>query len=94
MLTPISFTPRALDEIKRLHTLLRIPNGYVVRVSVKKTDAEDASPFSIGFDVPDKNDLTFTTEGVVVHYHKLQGMQLAGTEIDFDADENGFIFRQ
>lgn len=94
VLTPIQLTPAAVDELKRLQALLKLPEDYVVRISVKKTTADGSCPFVIGFDAVDKNDLSLQMNGLNIHYHKLQGMQLAGTTIDFDTQEKGFIFRQ
>lgn len=94
MTSPIHITPPALEEVKRLFRLLKVPQGYVVRISIRKKLNEGEVPYTIGFDLPDKNDLNFELNELTFSYSKLQSMQLVGITIDFVEEERGFVFKQ
>lgn len=90
---PVTFSDRALREIKSTITSKKIPSGYGVRVGVRGGGCAGAS-YILGFDTRNEKDLAFEIQGLPVYVEKKDVMYLVGMEVDFyeGNDARGFTF--
>lgn len=91
--TPISFTPSATAEIKRLMAEEGFDNTQKLRVGVKGGGCSGMT-YVLGFDMPKENDEIFEIEGISCIIDKAHGMYLLNMEIDWQGGLNsrGFTF--
>lgn len=92
-MTPVTFTDKAIQEIKATITSKNIPSDYGLRVGVRGGGCAGVN-FIIGFDKKNTNDLVLNVQGIQVYVEKKDVMHLIGMEIDFyeGNDARGFIF--
>lgn len=92
-LTPVSITPRAAEEIKKIMTTKGIPEDYGLRVGIKGGGCGAA--LIIGFDKQQENDLAYTIAGITVYVDKRHTLYVVGKEVDFheSAEARGFFFK-
>jgi iron-sulfur cluster assembly protein len=90
---PVSLTPTALNEFKRLLTEKNVPADHGLRVGVKGGGCSGFS-YILGFDKKDNLDDEFDLEGLKVYMNKAHQMYLVGIEIDYKdgLDARGFVF--
>ena len=90
---PISITPGAMTQLKRLMQEEDIPEGYGLRVGVKGGGCSGFS-YLLGFDVQKEKDDVFQIEGLNVFMEKAHAMYLIGMSIDWHDGLNnrGFVF--
>ena len=90
---PVSITPKALLEIKKIMKAKNIPGEYCLRVGVKGAGCAGVS-YLLGFDKRKSTDQSFQMEGLDVLIEKKNFIHLMGLEIDFydESDGRGFIF--
>lgn len=92
---PVSFTPGAIVEIKRLIQEDSIAaNEEQLRVGVKGGGCSGLS-YVLGFDQKTDNDQVFEIEGVKLIMNPAHEMYLYGMEIDWQDGLNsrGFVFK-
>lgn len=93
MFCPITFSPKAIDEIKNIVANKNIPPAYSLRVGVKGGGCGGVS-YMLGFDQQKPGDERVTFEELEVLIEKKHIMFLMGMHIDFleSADARGFTF--
>ncbi|ANH80595.1 [Fe-S]-binding protein [Niabella ginsenosidivorans] len=90
---PVTFTPGAVKEIKRLMSAPDFEQEQFLRVGVKGGGCSGLS-YLLGFDKKEANDKEFEVEGIPCIINKAHEMYLAGMEIDWSEglDNRGFTF--
>jgi len=91
---PVTITPKALKEAKKIFTTKNIPSNYGLRIGIKGSVGCAGANFIIGFDTEETNDSTFLINEVKIIINKGHYLYLAGQEIDFVStnEEQGFVF--
>ena len=91
-LKPISISPKAVEEIRKIMEKKGIPADYGLRIGVRGSGC-GVSPI-IGFDKQKETDLTYTINSIPVFVDKRHTMYIIGKEVDFyeGADGRGFTF--
>ncbi|GIV61812.1 MAG: iron-sulfur-binding protein [Rhodothermaceae bacterium] len=91
--TPITLSPRAAEEIKKIMQTKEIPEGFGLRVGVRGGGCSGMS-YILGFDKKREHDTAFELDGIVVYMDKRHGLYLMGTVIDYHDGLNarGFTF--
>ena len=91
--TPVSFTPGAVQEIKRLMNEEGFDKTQLLRVGVKGGGCSGMT-YVLGFDAPTDKDEFFEIEGITCIMERSQGIYLAGMEVDWQGGLNsrGFTF--
>ncbi|MFM7194196.1 MAG: iron-sulfur cluster biosynthesis family protein [Bacteroidota bacterium] len=89
---PVSFSPQALDEIRKIMQTKGIPPDYHLRVGVRGGGC--GVTHIIGFDRQQEHDARYETNGVSVIYDRRQMMYLIGKQVEFfeGDDRRGFHF--
>ncbi|WP_026462880.1 HesB/IscA family protein [Adhaeribacter aquaticus] len=92
-ISPISLTPRAIEEVKIIMKDKNVPDEYGLRVGVQGGGCSGMS-YLLGFDKKKDSDEVFEMEGVKLIMDKKHGMYVMGMEVDFQDGLNarGFIF--
>jgi iron-sulfur cluster assembly protein len=91
---PVTFTPGALTEIRRLMTNPGFNNDLFLRIGAKGGGCSGLS-YILEFDQPTENDEYFEGDGFRCIINKAQGIYLAGMEIDWETGlgNRGFTFK-
>jgi iron-sulfur cluster assembly protein len=91
--SPISLTPRAIEEVKVIIKDKSVPAEYGLRIGVQGGGCSGMS-YLLGFDKKKESDEVFEIGGVEVIMDKKHGMYVMGMEVDFQDGLNarGFIF--
>jgi iron-sulfur cluster assembly protein len=84
---PVTFSSRAIAEIKAIMQRKAIPEGYGLRVGVRGGGC--GVSYIIGFDKPHASDLTYTVEDIPVYVDKKHILFLTGKQVDFYEGEEG-----
>ena len=89
---PVTLTPKAAEEVRKIMQTKNIPADYGLRVGVRGGGC--GVSLLIGFDKKKENDQSYTIEGIPVLVDKRHTMYVMGKEIDFyEGDEGrGFMF--
>lgn len=90
---PVSLTPKAAIEVRKIMETKKIPADYGLRVGVKGGGCGGVS-LIIGFDKKKETDHAYTIGGIPIYVDKRHTMYLIGKEVDFyeGADARGFMF--
>jgi iron-sulfur cluster assembly accessory protein len=93
LLAPVTFTPGAIDEIRKLMKAEGFDSGKVLRVGVKGGGCSGMT-YVLGFDEKQANDEQFMIAGVPYVLNPAHGIYLMGMEIDWKDGLNsrGFTF--
>jgi len=93
-LKPVSLTPKAVEEIKKIMATKGIPDGYGLRIGVKGGKGCMGMGYMLGFDKAKASDISYQSKGVDIHIEKGQTLYLVGLEVDFyeGSDARGFTF--
>src|SRR5687767_14101884 len=91
---PVSFTPGAIAEIKRLMQEPGFDSSLHLRVGVKGGGCSGMS-YVLGFDQEKEGDVSYSAEGVAFIMQQSHEMYLFGMQIDWQGGLNsrGFTFR-
>ncbi len=91
--TPVSLTPNAVNEIKRLMNEDDFDKKNVLRVGVKGGGCSGMT-YVLGFDIPTDKDEHFEIEGIPCIMERSHGIYLTGMEVDWQGGLNsrGFTF--
>jgi iron-sulfur cluster assembly protein len=94
MVIPVKITEKALAEIQDILTRKNIPQGYGVRMGIAGGRGCAGVKYTLGFDLPNANDVSYEVAGVPVFFQKNVMMFLIGKQVDFyeGSDARGFIF--
>lgn len=90
---PITFTPGAVAELKKLIDQQELGPEFGLRIGVQGGGCSGLS-YILGFDTKKDGDSEYEIEGIRVFMNKAHGMYLAGMEVDFKngLDARGFTF--
>jgi iron-sulfur cluster assembly protein len=90
---PVTISPRAVEEIRKIMLTKNIPADYGLRVGVRGGGCSGVS-LMIGFDKKKDTDLAYSIADIPVYIDKKHTMYIIGKEIDFyeGADTRGFMF--
>jgi len=93
---PVSLTPRAAEEVKKIMRNKNIPDGYGLRIGVRGGHGCGGAQLIIGFDKKKSSDIEFRIDDVDVYVDKKHTMYVIGKEVDFyeGSEERGFLFRE
>ena len=91
--SPITLTPRAVAEIKRLMAAEGFDHSKVLRIGVKGGGCSGMS-YILGFDDKQDADESFTISGLTYIMNPGHGIYLIGMEVDWQDGLNarGFTF--
>lgn len=89
---PVTISPTAAVEIKKIMTTKNIPAGHGLRVGVRGGGC--GVQMILGFDKPKETDLVYEFEGIPIMLEKRNMMFLIGKRVDFyeGDDARGFHF--
>ena len=89
---PLTISPTAAIEIKKIMATKNIPAGHGLRVGVRGGGC--GVQLILGFDKPKETDLVYEFEGIPVMLEKRSMMFLIGKRVDFyeGDDARGFHF--
>jgi iron-sulfur cluster assembly protein len=89
---PITISPRALEEIRKIMDKKGIPADYGLRVGVRGGGC--GVSLIIGFDKKKDTDLAYTLGGIPVYVARKDTLFLIGKEVDFyeGSEGRGFTF--
>lgn len=90
---PISLTPGAAEELKRLKKEQQLPEEIGLRLGVKGGGCSGLS-YVLGFDEKKPEDEEYRIAGIRVFMQAAHAIYLTGMEIDYHEglDNRGFIF--
>lgn len=90
---PLTLTPGAIKELKKLKEQQEISDEFGLRVGVEGGGCAGMN-YILGFDQKKEGDSEYNIEGIRVFMNKAHGLYLAGMEIDFKngLDARGFTF--
>jgi iron-sulfur cluster assembly protein len=93
MIVPVTLTPLAAEEIRKVIAAKQLSAEYGLRVGIKGGGCGGAS-FLLGFDKRKETDDAFVIDGIAVFVDRKHVMYLLGLEIDFEDSEygRGFTF--
>lgn len=93
---PITITDRAAEEIKKILTQKKVPEGYFLRIGVKGGGGCGGAAYTLGFDKEKDTDMSYMTKEITVLIEKRQMLFLIDLEVDFEdrRDERGFVFNK
>jgi iron-sulfur cluster assembly protein len=93
-LEPISISPKAAAEIRKIMQTKNIPEGYGLRVGIRGGSGCGGATFILGFDTKKEGDIFYTKSEIPVFVDKKHTLYLIGKEVDFidSADARGFTF--
>ena len=91
--TPVNFTDRAIDEIRRLMSMEGFDISQSLRVGVKGGGCSGMT-YVLGFDPKTDKDDSFEINGIPCIMDRTHGIYLMGMEIDWEGGLNsrGFTF--
>ena len=94
VVAPISLTPSAVAEFKRILNGTETRNGDFLRIGVKGGGCSGLS-YVLDFDAKKDNDELFDIEGIPVVMEQAHIMYLWGMQVDYQGGLNsrGFTFR-
>ena len=90
---PLTLTPGAVQELKKLRDQQEISEDFGLRVGVEGGGCAGMN-YVLGFDQKKESDSEYDINGIRVFMNKAHGLYLAGMEIDFKngLDARGFVF--
>jgi iron-sulfur cluster assembly accessory protein len=90
---PVTLTPTAIAEIKRLMNAQDFDATQLLRIGVKGGGCSGMT-YVLGFDAPTEKDSHFDIEGVPCIMEKAHGIYLMGMQVDWQDGLNsrGFTF--
>ncbi|MES2702133.1 MAG: iron-sulfur cluster assembly accessory protein [Bacteroidota bacterium] len=91
--SPVSLTPSAIGEVKRLMTEPGFDATQYLRIGVKGGGCSGLS-YVLGFDAKEEDDEIYDAEGVPVIMKNAHGIYLFGIQVDYQDGLNarGFVF--
>ncbi len=90
---PVTFTPGAINEIKRLMNEDGFDKNKKLRVGVKGGGCSGMT-YILGFEIPEENDRQFEIDSIICIINPAHEMYLEGMEIHWEGGLNsrGFTF--
>lgn len=92
---PVSLTPKAAAEVRKIMETKNIPAEYGLRVGIRGSGCAGVS-LMIGFDKQKDTDQHYIIEGIPILISKHHTMYVIGKQIDFYEGEEGrgFMFTE
>jgi len=93
--SPVTITPKALEQVKYIFENKNIPADYALRVGVRGGSCGTTS-FFLGFDLEKEFDKIYEVEGVKLVIDKRQFLYILDLQLDFEEreSEQGFVFNK
>jgi len=93
IIMPVSFTDKAIKEVKNIIAAKKIPSDYGLRVGVNGAGCAGVS-YLLGFDKKKEKDLEFEVDGIPIYIEKKSMLYLAGQLVDYfeGGEATGFVF--
>ncbi|MEL6141595.1 MAG: iron-sulfur cluster assembly accessory protein [Bacteroidota bacterium] len=90
---PITITPSAIEQLKRIRREKEVADELGLRVGVRGGGCSGFE-YQLGFDLPQEDDQRFEIDGIVVLLKPGHALYLLGMEIDWATglDNRGFTF--
>jgi iron-sulfur cluster assembly protein len=90
---PVTLTPSAIEEIRRLMSAEGFNKDQLLRIGVKGGGCSGMT-YVLGFDSKTEKDQSFDIDGIPVIMEKAHGIYLMGMEVDWQDGLNsrGFTF--
>jgi len=90
---PVTFTDKALEQVKKIIKTKNIPADYGLRIGVNGAGCAGVS-YLLGFDKRKEKDDVFLMEGLEIYIEKKALLYVAGQMVDFhEGDQaSGFFF--
>ena len=90
----VEITPAALKEIRHIIEKKNIPEGYGLRITIKGSRGCAGVNYTLGFDKPSDQDISYAIGELPIHIRKGELMFLMGKKVDFyeGSDSRGFLF--
>ena len=90
---PVTLTPGAVKELKKLIDQQELNDQFGLRIGVQGGGCAGMN-YILGFDQKKDGDQEYFIDGIKVFMHKAHGLYLAGMQIDFQdgLNERGFTF--
>ena len=90
---PITLTPGAVEQLKRIQKEQSVPSDHGLRVGVKGGGCSGFS-YILGFDLIKEQDDVYEIEGMKVMVQKAHAIYLLGMEVDWldGLNNRGFTF--
>lgn len=95
MSIPVRFSPRALEQIRRLRSSMNLNEETYLRIGVKGGKGCMVVEKLLGFDQKNEQDEEFEVEDIHVLIRKGESLYVAGMEIDYieEGSSRGFVFK-
>jgi len=90
---PVSFSTRALEEVRKIIQSKNIPADYGLRIGVTGAGCAGVA-YQLGFDKRKENDDEYRIDEIVVFIQKKALLYLAGQKVEYHdgEDAKGFFF--
>ncbi|MBK9731441.1 MAG: iron-sulfur cluster assembly accessory protein [Chitinophagaceae bacterium] len=90
---PVSLTPSAVNEMKRLIVADKIPEDQGLRVGVKGGGCSGMT-YVLGFDNKEETDEEYMIDGIRIFMNPSHQLYLFGMQVDYEQGLNsrGFVF--
>jgi iron-sulfur cluster assembly protein len=91
--SPVKFSSRAVEEIRKIKESKNIPPDYGLRLGTRDAGTPAVS-YLLGFDVKNHDDNEYSTEGITLFIQKKEISHLAGMTLDYyeGPETRGFTF--
>ena len=92
---PVTLTPKAAEEVRKIMDTKNIPAEYSLRVGIQGSGCAGVS-LLIGFDKKKDTDQSYMVEGITVLVDKRHTLYVIGKVVDFyeGSDGRGFMFSE
>ncbi len=94
VITPVTITEKAAEEVKNIFDNKNIPQEYKLRIGVKGGGGCGGFSYLLGFDKKKEGDQEYELAGIPILVEKKHMMYLLDLEVDFHegSDARGFTF--
>ncbi|MDH5608430.1 MAG: iron-sulfur cluster assembly accessory protein [Cyclobacteriaceae bacterium] len=90
----MKITSEAIREIRKMAESKNVPQGFGLRIGVNGGKGCSGVDFTLGFDQPGENDISYVVEGIPIYIRKPEVMYLLGKHLVYfdDGTTHGFLF--
>ncbi len=94
-LPPVTLTPNAAEQVRKIMQTKNIPSGYGLRIGIRGGSGCGGHQLILGFDKPQDSDMIYAQGDIQVLVDKKHMLYVIGKEVDFydGADARGFMFQ-
>lgn len=90
---PVTLSPKAAEEVRKIRQTKNIPVEYGLRVGIRGGGGCGGAKLIIGFDKKKESDLAYEIEGIQVLVDKKHTLYVVGKLVDYyeGEDARGFL---